>query len=64
LKIELKKFYYFSAKAVYYKQLKGGVDFVDSIPKSPSGKLLRRLLKKSHYEKMKRIGNKNILSKL
>lgn len=28
-----------------YKQLKGGVVFVDSLPKSPTGKLLRRLLK-------------------
>jgi acyl-coenzyme A synthetase/AMP-(fatty) acid ligase len=28
-----------------YKWLKGGVEFVDAIPKSPSGKILRRLLK-------------------
>ncbi|KAJ5780588.1 hypothetical protein N7457_005748 [Penicillium paradoxum] len=28
-----------------YKQLRGGVVFVDSLPKSPTGKLLRRLLK-------------------
>ncbi|OQE37370.1 hypothetical protein PENCOP_c010G04942 [Penicillium coprophilum] len=28
-----------------YKQLKGGVVFVDLLPKSPTGKLLRRLLK-------------------
>lgn len=28
-----------------YKQLKGGVIFVNSLPKSPTGKLLRRLLK-------------------
>lgn len=34
-----------------YKRLKGGVDFVDTIPKSPSGKILRRLLK----EKEKRV---------
>ncbi|KAF5382321.1 hypothetical protein D9757_008482 [Collybiopsis confluens] len=30
---------------VYYKQLSGGVEFVPSIPKNPSGKLLRRLLR-------------------
>ncbi|OAR00503.1 hypothetical protein LLEC1_03031, partial [Akanthomyces lecanii] len=28
-----------------YKWLKGGVEFVDAIPKSPSGKILRRVLK-------------------
>lgn len=28
-----------------YKWLKGGVEFIDVIPKSPSGKILRRLLK-------------------
>lgn len=28
-----------------YKWLRGGVEFVDEIPKSPSGKILRRLLR-------------------
>ena len=28
-----------------YKWLRGGIDFVDKIPKSPSGKILRRLLR-------------------
>ena len=28
-----------------HKQLKGGVNFIKEIPKSPSGKILRRLLK-------------------
>lgn len=28
-----------------YKWLKGGVEVVDTIPKSPSGKILRRLLR-------------------
>lgn len=28
-----------------YKALRGGVEFVDAIPKSPSGKILRRVLR-------------------
>lgn len=32
-------------KKAYHKWLKGGIEFVDSIPKSPSGKILRRLLR-------------------
>nr|BAR45485.1 long chain acyl-CoA synthetase [Gelatoporia subvermispora] len=30
---------------VHYKHLKGGVEFIDVIPKNPSGKLLRRFLR-------------------
>ncbi|KAI1181150.1 hypothetical protein F4777DRAFT_573222 [Nemania sp. FL0916] len=33
-----------------YKWLKGGVEFIDAIPKSPSGKILRRLLKDKEKE--------------
>ncbi|XP_047099735.1 4-coumarate--CoA ligase-like [Schistocerca piceifrons] len=32
-------------KVVEYKRLAGGVEFVDAIPKNPSGKLLRRVLR-------------------
>ncbi|KAI1727781.1 AMP-binding enzyme domain-containing protein [Ditylenchus destructor] len=32
-------------RLAYYKHLKGGVAFVSEIPKSPSGKILRRLLR-------------------
>ncbi|KAF5243417.1 hypothetical protein FANTH_8239 [Fusarium anthophilum] len=35
-----------------HKRLSGGVEFVDQIPKSPSGKILRRMLKASWKEKM------------
>lgn len=34
-----------SSKVAEHKQLKGGVVFLDAIPKSPSGKILRRFLK-------------------
>ncbi|GAA5838857.1 hypothetical protein JCM11251_003720 [Rhodosporidiobolus azoricus] len=32
-------------KVAHYKQLKGGIKVVDAIPKSPSGKILRRVLR-------------------
>ena len=35
---------YVASLLVGYKHLDGGVSFVDSIPKSPSGKILRKLL--------------------
>lgn len=34
-----------------YKWLDGGIEFVDSIPKSPSGKILRRTLRDSVVKK-------------
>ena len=34
----------------HYKWLKGGVEFIDVIPKSPSGKILRRLLRDREKE--------------
>ena len=33
------------SKVAPYKQIAGGVSFVDSIPKSPSGKILRRIMR-------------------
>ncbi|KAL2872437.1 acyl--CoA ligase [Aspergillus lucknowensis] len=38
------------AKVAQHKRLRGGVRFVDAIPKSVSGKILRRLLKKQAQE--------------
>ncbi|PYH63316.1 acyl--CoA ligase [Aspergillus vadensis CBS 113365] len=37
-------------KVAYHKRLRGGVSFVKEIPKSASGKILRRLLKKKAKE--------------
>ncbi|THC89756.1 hypothetical protein EYZ11_010789, partial [Aspergillus tanneri] len=37
-------------RVINYKRLRGGVHFVDSIPRNPSGKILRRELKKLDRE--------------
>jgi acyl-coenzyme A synthetase/AMP-(fatty) acid ligase len=31
----------------HYKQLAGGIDFVEQLPRSPAGKLLRRVIRQS-----------------
>ncbi|KAF5561451.1 phenylacetyl ligase [Fusarium phyllophilum] len=40
-----------AAMKAKHKRLSGGVEFMDQIPKSPSGKILRRVLKASWKEK-------------
>lgn len=42
------------AKVTNHKRLRGGVRFVDEVPKSASGKILRRVLKISAEEEEKR----------
>jgi acyl-coenzyme A synthetase/AMP-(fatty) acid ligase len=42
----------------HYKWLKGGVEFIDAIPKSPSGKILRRLLRDREKEARRAKGAK------
>ena len=41
-------YYYITDKVSHYKRLRGGVLFCSSIPKTPSGKILRRLLREKH----------------
>lgn len=41
-----------------HKWLKGGVEFIDAIPKSPSGKILRRLLRDKDKESRRKAGAK------
>jgi acyl-coenzyme A synthetase/AMP-(fatty) acid ligase len=36
---------YFGEQLAHYKQLKGGIEIIPEIPKSPSGKILRRKLR-------------------
>ncbi|KAI1921799.1 hypothetical protein LOZ12_002136 [Ophidiomyces ophidiicola] len=41
-----------------HKWLKGGVEFLDAVPKSPSGKILRRLLRDKERESRRKAGAK------
>lgn len=41
-----------------HKHLKGGIEFIDVIPKSPSGKILRRLLRDKEREARRAKGAK------
>lgn len=42
-----------ASKVSHYKQLRGGVRVVDSVPKSPSGKLLRRIVRAAEIEALR-----------
>lgn len=44
---------FIKANMARHKQLRGGVVYVDAIPKSPSGKILRRELKDAMRKEMK-----------
>lgn len=39
-----------------HKWLKGGVEFIDAVPKSPSGKILRRLIRDQEKDKRRKAG--------
>ena len=39
-----------------YKWLRGGVEFIEVVPKSPSGKILRRMLRDKEKAKLKKEG--------
>lgn len=39
-----------------HKWLQGGVEFIDAIPKSPSGKILRRVLRDKEKDKRRKQG--------
>ncbi|KAK5189209.1 hypothetical protein LTR92_010841 [Exophiala xenobiotica] len=51
---EVKRFV--EGKVVRYKRLAGGVEFVEAIPKNPSGKILRRQLRDTTRERLRREG--------
>jgi acyl-coenzyme A synthetase/AMP-(fatty) acid ligase len=41
-----------------HKWIKGGIEFIDVIPKSPSGKILRRMLRDREKESRRKAGAK------
>lgn len=43
---------YMKEKLASYKQLRGGILFVDTIPKTPSGKILKRILREQAKKEM------------
>jgi acyl-CoA synthetase (AMP-forming)/AMP-acid ligase II len=54
---EIKKFV--AGRLVNYKHLAGGVKFIDAIPKNPSGKILRRVLRDKARQEQKSVGYKS-----
>ena len=42
---------YISDRVAKYKQLRGGIKFASQIPKSSSGKILRRVIKQQEMDK-------------
>ena len=51
--ISSRLYHFVSELTAPHKKLRGGVMFVDVIPKSPSGKILRRVLKDQIREELK-----------
>lgn len=49
---------YVAKEKAHYKQLRGGVEFIDVIPKSPSGKILRRILRDQDRAKKRQATSK------
>lgn len=41
-----------------HKKLRGGIEFIEAVPKSPSGKILRRMMRDQEKAKMKKQGAK------
>ncbi|KAF7297833.1 Phenylacetyl-CoA ligase [Mycena kentingensis (nom. inval.)] len=55
---------YIADNKIHYKQLAGGVEFLDVIPRNPSGKLLRRVLREQAKELKKKGAVKTAKAKL
>ena len=53
-----------NAKVANHKKLRGGVRFVDAVPKSVSGKILRRILKEEARKEFKELETRKMKAKL
>ena len=53
-----------NAKVANHKKLRGGVNFVDVVPKSATGKILRRILKEQAKKEFKELEEKKLKAKL
>jgi acyl-CoA synthetase (AMP-forming)/AMP-acid ligase II len=53
-----------NAKVANHKKLRGGIRFVDAIPKSVSGKILRRILKEEARKEFKEMEDRKMKAKL
>lgn len=53
LAAEIQKF--LNDRVAYYKKLRAGVRFIDAVPKSQAGKILRRILKEMAEDETKKI---------
>lgn len=57
-KLRLDILEYVRREKARYKWITGGIEFLDAIPKSPSGKILRRLLRDREQERRRASGAK------
>ncbi len=54
-RIVILEFLFILGRVAAFKRLKGGIEFLEEIPKSPNGKILRRVLKQRYiHEKEKK----------
>jgi len=49
---------YMDSKLAPHKRLRGGIQFVETIPKSPSGKILRRILRDLEKQQQQKAASK------
>lgn len=44
-----------NSQVIHYKQLRGGIELIDSVPKSPTGKILRKDLRTLYKKSMSKL---------